>query len=194
MSTLLLLCLQFFKTGLFAVGGGLATIPFLYEISDAFGWFSHENILNFIAVSESTPGPIGVNMATYAGYLANGWAGALLATLSLVLPSVIIILIVAKILEKFKNNRFVNVGFTLLRPASAALIASAGFGVVIIVFFNVEKLTFDGLFSGEIAINSINWVQIGLFAGFFAAMRIFKKVHPVVFVLIAAGLGILLGL
>ena len=115
MIQLLLMCFQFFKTGLFAVGGGLATIPFLYEISDNYGWFTHHDILNFIAVSEATPGPVGINMATYAGFLSNGWYGAILATFSLVLPSVIIILIVAKLLDKFQTNRFVIGGFKWLR-------------------------------------------------------------------------------
>lgn len=194
MTSLLLLCLQFFKTGLFAIGGGLATIPFLYEISDTFGWFSHEDILNFIAISEATPGPVGVNMATYAGYITHGWYGGILATFSLVIPSVIVILIIAKVLDKFRSNKFVNVGFSMLRPASTALVAAAGFGVLLVVFFNIEKITFDMFGNGQVIISGVNWIQILMFGCFLAAMRIFKKVHPLVFILIAAGLGIVLGL
>ena len=82
MLDLLIMCLQFMKTGLFAVGGGLATIPFLYELSDKYEWFTHSDILNFIAVAEATPGPVGVNMATFAGFTTHGVGGAILSTLS----------------------------------------------------------------------------------------------------------------
>lgn len=193
MIQLLLLCFEFFKTGLFAVGGGLATIPFLYEISDKYQWFSHHDILNFIAVSEATPGPVGVNMATYAGYLSSGWYGAILSTLSLVLPSVIIILIVAKLLDKFQNNRFVVGGFKWLRPASTALIASAGLNVVLVVFFDAEKITFDMFGNISQIITHVNWVALIMFACLFVIMKTFKG-HPLIFILLSAGLGILLKL
>ena len=85
---------EFFKTGLFAVGGGMATLPFLYSMSDATGWFTHAQLADMIAVSESTPGPIGVNMATYVGFSTAGVPGAVVATLGLITPSVIIILII----------------------------------------------------------------------------------------------------
>ena len=193
MIQLLLLCFQFFKTGLFAVGGGLATIPFLYEISDIYGWFSHRDILNFIAVSEATPGPVGINMSTFAGYLTNSWYGAVLATFSLVLPSVIIILIVAKLLDKFQTNRFVNGGFKWLRPASTALIAAAGLNVVLVVFFDAEKITFDMFGNLGQIITHVNWVALLMFACLFLVMKTFKG-HPLIFILISAGLGILLKL
>ena len=188
---LLRLCWEFFKTGLFAVGGGLATIPFLYEISDKFGWFSHQDILNFIAVAEATPGPVGINMATYAGFTTTGWLGAILATLSLALPSFIVILIVAKILDRFRSNRFVNGGFHYLRPASTALIAAAGFNVLLVVFFNVEQLTFDMFGRLTEVFTEINWIAIAMFAGLYILMKIFKKVHSIFFILLAAALGIL---
>ena len=193
MINLLLMCLQFFKTGLFAVGGGLATIPFLYEISDKYGWFTHHDILNFIAVSEATPGPVGVNMATYAGFLSNGWYGAILSTLSLVLPSVIIILIVAKLLDQFQSNRFVTGGFRWLRPASTALIAAAGLNVVLVVFFDVEKITFDMFGNLGTVFTHINWTALIMFACLFVVMKTFKG-HPLIYILISAGLGILLKL
>ena len=193
MIQLLLLCFEFFKTGLFAIGGGLATIPFLYEISDTYGWFTHHDILNFIAVSEATPGPVGINMATYAGFITTGWYGSILATFSLVLPSVIIILIVARLLDKFQNNRFVIGGFKWLRPASTALIAAAGLNVILVVFFDAEKITFD-MFGrlGEI-ITHVNWVAIIMFACLFFVMKTFKG-HPLIFILLSAGLGIVLKL
>lgn len=194
MSVLLLMCLEFMKTGLFAVGGGLATIPFLYEISDNYGWFTHHDILDYIAIAESTPGPIGINMSTYAGYLTSDWYGAILATFSLVLPSVVVVLIIAKLLDKFRNNRFVTGGFHILRPASTALIGAATLNVVLVVFFDVEKITFDMFGQLGQIFTHVNWLAILICAAAFAAIRIFKKVHPLVFILICAGLGIVLKL
>lgn len=112
---LLLLMWEFFKTGLFAIGGGLATLPFLYEMSVKTGWFTATDIANMIAISESTPGPLGINMATYVGYNTAGVAGAILAPIGEVLPSIIIILIIAKVLEKFKENQIVQDVFYGLR-------------------------------------------------------------------------------
>ncbi|MBQ3693236.1 MAG: chromate transporter, partial [Synergistaceae bacterium] len=125
---------EFFKTGLFAMGGGMATLPFLYDISDRTNWFTHQNLADMIAVSESTPGPIGVNMATYSGYLTAGLPGSVIATLGLITPSVIVILIVYAFLHAFKDNRYVNAVFYGLRPASAAMITAAGLIVSRITF------------------------------------------------------------
>ena len=113
---------EFFKTGLFAVGGGLATIPFLSAMTDKYTWFTKAQLADMIAVAESTPGPIGVNTATFAGYNAAGIPGAIIATLSLVLPSYIIILAISKALQKFRDNKYVNDAFTGLRPAATGLI------------------------------------------------------------------------
>ena len=135
--SLLIMCLEFMKTGLFAVGGGLATIPFLYEMAAHYAWFTSQDVLTYIAIAESTPGPIGINMATYAGYTSFGWYGGILATLSLAIPSFVVILIVAGMLDKFRTNRFVLGGFKMLRPASTGLIAAAGFNVILTVFFGV---------------------------------------------------------
>lgn len=203
MMTLLLLCWNFMKTGLFAFGGGLATIPFLYAMSDAHPeWFSHSDILNMLAVSESTPGPIGVNMATYSGYsvmhnlTGNFFAslgGGIIATLSLVLPSIIVIIIVAKILDKFRSNRFVNGAFYLLRPMSTALITSAGLGVILTVFFDVEDVTFATFgHLGEV-FTHVNWQMIILFAVIFVLMRLrpLKKIHPIAFIAFSAVVGII---
>lgn len=199
--TILLLCWNFFKTGLFAVGGGLATIPFLYEMSDLFGWFSHQDILNMLAIAESTPGAIGINMATYSGFnvgmaLGNIWSAigsGILATLSLALPSVIVILIVAGILGRFRTNRFVNGAFYVLRPASSALIAGAAIGVILAVFFDVEKLSFDVFIDPAAYFTHFNWKLIILFAVIFALMRLkpLKKFHPVFFIALAAAAGII---
>ena len=100
------LYIRFFKVGLFSIGGGLATLPFLTSMGETTGWFDAIDISNMVAISESTPGPIGINMATYAGFKATGFLGGLTATLSLVLPSIIVIVIVARILESFSQNNF----------------------------------------------------------------------------------------
>ena len=101
------LCFEFFKIGLFAMGGGLATLPFLQELGERTGWFTSLELADMIAVSESTPGPIGVNMATYAGYRGYGIMGGILATLFLVLPSLIIILMVSRAMYAFQNSAIV---------------------------------------------------------------------------------------
>ena len=139
---------EFFKTGLFAVGGGMATIPFLYNMADATHWFTRDDVANMIAVGESTPGPIGVNMATYVGYVtgkADGgilgaMLGAAVATVGLVAPSVIVILVIASFLNSFRNNRYVENAFYGLRPASTGLIAAAGLSVVMSNLFFTDTL------------------------------------------------------
>ena len=128
MMTLLRLMFEFAKTGLFSVGGGLATLPFLYEMSDATGWFTHADIADMIAISESTPGAIGINMSTYAGYTTAGVPGGILASLALGTPSVIIILIIARFLKSFRDNPLVEGAFYGLRPASIAMITAADHG------------------------------------------------------------------
>ena len=144
MSIYLQLFVEFFKAGLFAVGGGMATIPFLYDISDNTGWFTHAQLTDMIAISESTPGPIGVNMATYVGYTSGGLPGSVIATLGLITPSIIVILIIAGFYNAFKNNKYVQAAFYGLRPASSALIASAGLGVAVLVVLNQAKYAATG--------------------------------------------------
>ena len=181
---LLTMCLEFFKTGLFAVGGGLATLPFLTQMQEKYGWFTAEELANMIAVGESTPGPIGVNMATYVGYSSFGIFGGLLATLSLVLPSLIVIMIVARAMEKYQKNPLVQNMFAFMRPAVAGLIAAAGFAVLKIALFR-EAETFLG---------SINWIAVVLFAVLVALphWKPLKKLHPIVFIAAGAVVGIVL--
>lgn len=182
---------EFFKTGLFAVGGGMATIPFLYDIADATGWFTHNDLANMIAVSESTPGPIGVNMATYVGFVSGmkdggivgGIGGAVIATLGLITPSIIVILIIAAILKSFRDNRYVNHAFYGLRPASTGLIAAAGLSVVLSNLFT----------SGIISLSSVNWKGWILAAVLWLLtnkVKATKKLHPIVFIGISAVVGI----
>ena len=127
--TYLILAFEFFKIGLFAVGGGLVTVPFLYDLTEQYDWFTAKELTDMIAVSQSTPGPVGINMATYAGYKAAGVFGSLWATLSLVTPSVIVVYLISKILTKWKDNPNVLRVLGGIRPAVLALILFAGWDI-----------------------------------------------------------------
>ncbi len=183
MNKILIMMLEFFKTGLFAVGGGLATIPFLTEMSARYGWFTQEMLATMIAVSESTPGPIGINMATYVGYTSFGVLGGILATLSLVTPSVIVVCIIANMLEKFKNSRLIKEIFAGLRPAVVGLIISAVAGIFISTLFHTDAVGIAAFF---------NWKCIILYAIMLVFYHYFKKLHPIWIILICAAAGILL--
>ena len=126
---------EFFKTGLFAIGGGMATLPFLKDIGATTGWFTQTDLMNMLAVSESTPGPVGINMATYVGYTVAGVPGAIIATIGEVTPSIVVILIVAAMLAKFRDSKAVADAFYGLRPASTGLIGAACAGVLALLFF-----------------------------------------------------------
>ena len=186
---LLRLFWEFFKAGLFAVGGGLATIPFLSDIAARTGWFTQEMLADMIAVGESTPGPIGVNMATYVGFTTAGIPGAVIATLGLVTPSIIVILIIARILESFRQNKYVDAAFYGLRPCSLGLIAAAGLLVVKISLFH-----FDALAEGAGNwLAFFNWKAIALAAVLLVFTRYVKKtkkLHPIVFILCSAVVGV----
>ena len=180
---------EFFKTGLFAVGGGMATLPFLYSMSDATGWFTHAQLADMIAVSESTPGPIGVNMATYVGFTAAGIPGAVIATLGLITPSIIIILIIARVLAAFRQNKYVDAAFYGLRPCSVGLIAAAGLLVVKIALFDFDLFKQTGVLT-----DLFNWKAILLAAVLVVLTRYvkpLKKLHPVFFILGSAAIGAL---
>lgn len=186
---------EFFKTGLFAVGGGMATIPFLYNMADATGWFTRNDVANMIAVGESTPGPIGVNMATYVGYVTGGNVGgipaavlgAAVATIGLVTPSIIIILIIASFLKSFRNNRYVESAFYGLRPASTGLIAAAGLSVVVSNLFFAETL--DQGFSLAL-FNWKGWILAAVLWILTNKVKQTKGLHPILFILGSAVAGV----
>ena len=186
MNLYLQLFYEFAKTGLFAIGGGMATIPFLTKMSDKTGWFTHMELLNMIAVSESTPGPIGVNMASYVGYHLAGVSGSVVATVGLVFPSLIIILIVAQFLKRFGNSPIVKAAMYGLRAASAGLIAAAGISVGKVTLFDVKALE-SGNLLGFFNIHSIVLAVI-----LFYLTKKYKKIHPVVFLAASAAVGVLL--
>jgi len=187
---------EFFKTGLFAVGGGMATLPFLQAIGESTGWYTYGDLMNMLAVSESTPGPIGINMATYVGFEAAGVPGAVIATLGEVTPSIIVILIVAAVLHSFRNNKYVDHAFYGLRPASTGLIGAACVAVILEVLTSIQLaapenglvkqavlgtgalLNLPGLLLAAVLLVLTNWV-----------LKV-KKLHPIVFIGISAVVGV----
>lgn len=185
MTGLLRLAFEFFKTGLFAVGGGLATLPFLYAMGSATGWFSAQDVANMIAISESTPGPMGVNMATYVGFTSFGIPGALVGPLFLALPSVIVIILISKILDKFKESQLVQQIFYGLRPASTGLIIAAGLGVakIALLFLDQYEIT------KNIA-DLFNYKAIILAVVIYFVLRK-KDFHPVLMIIASALIGII---
>lgn len=188
MSLYLRLFWEFFKTGLFAVGGGMATLPFMYDISDKTGWFTHSMLADMVAVSESTPGPIGVNMATYVGFVTGGIPGAVIATLGLVTPSVIVILLIARVLKAFRENQYVDAGFYGLRPCSVGLIAAAGVLVVKLALFNTELYASTGAIADLFNIKALILAAVLLVAT--RCIKKLKGLHPIVFILASAVIGI----
>lgn len=190
---------EFFKTGLFSIGGGMATLPFLHDMGEATGWFTQADLMNMLAVSESTPGPIGINMATYVGYTVAGIPGAVIATLGEVTPSIIVILIIAALLRSFRENRYVDHAFYGLHPASTGLIGAACVSVVLEVLTNItvtapesgllnhfqlgagglaDLISWPGLMLAAILLVLTNWVKPT------------KNLHPIVFIGISAAVGI----
>ncbi len=179
----LILAYEFFKIGLFSIGGGMATLPFLMDLTGKYDWFTISELTNMVAISESTPGPVGINMATYAGYNAAGVAGAIVATLALTAPAWIIIILIAKFLENFSENKHVKAAFYGIRPAVAALI---GYAV-----WELLKIALVSAAEGKIQVNMVNAVVC---VGAFALLQIKKlgKLHPLVWIAAGACVGIVL--
>ena len=185
---LLSLFWEFFKTGLFATGGGMATLPFLYRMSETKGWFTAAQLADMVAVSESTPGPIGVNMATYVGYTTAGIPGSLIATIGLITPSIIVILIIARILQKFRTNKTVDAAFYGLRPCSVGLIAAAGLLVVKIALFTLDRYAETHVLLDALNLKAILLAAVLLFLT--RGVKQVKKLHPIFFILASAVIGI----
>lgn len=175
---------EFFKTGLFSVGGGLATLPFLYDISERTDWFTSSDIADMVAISESTPGPLGINMSTYAGFQTEGILGGIFATLALTLPSLICITIIFAVLNRFRESRAVRRIFYGLRPASTALIAAAGLGVARIALLNTPDVPAQLSWIGM-----IDWKSCILAAAVYFALVKWRK-HPVFYIALSAIAGI----
>lgn len=179
----LILAYEFFKIGLFSIGGGMATLPFLMDLTNKYDWFTASELTNMVAISESTPGPVGINMATYAGYNAAGVPGAIVATLALTAPALIIIVLIAKFLENFSENKNVKAAFYGIRPAVAALI---GYAV-----WELLKIAIVSITDGNVQVNVIN---VSVCAVTFALLQVKKlgKLHPLVWIAAGACVGIAL--
>ena len=184
---LLELYARFFYVGLFSVGGGLATLPFLQDIGEKTGWFTQLDVSNMVAISESTPGPMGINMATYVGYLTAGVPGAIIAPLGEIAPALFITLIISRILMKFRDSKYVDYAFYGLRAASMGLILAATLSIARFAFFDSEAFS-----AGAGFLQSVQFIAIAVFAVVLALNLIFKKVHPVFWIALAAAVGIVL--
>lgn len=165
------LFLEFFHIGLFSFGGGYATLPFLYHIADVQKWYTAKQLSDMIAVSSITPGPVGVNVATFAGYLTSGVSGALVATMSVILPSLIIVVIISKLLEQFKHNKYVQSVIYTLKPAGCGLLAAVGV---------------------DMFVNNINLLGMFLLAGLFWA-SLTEKRDPLFYLAVSALVGLIAG-
>lgn len=200
---------EFFKVGLFSVGGGLATIPFLQDLGARTGWFDAGELANMIAVSESTPGPMGVNMSNYVGFTCGleqgglGWLGGILGgvvgVLGLITPSIIVILIVAMFLKKFRDSKVVEGVFTGLRPASTALITAAGLSVAAVALRRSVWIAAAPDFPGQseeflehMECLVPHWPAIAIAVVVFVCMRLpkLKKLHPILYIALAAVAGV----
>ena len=178
---------EFFKIGLFSIGGGLATLPFLYELLNKTHWFTMTDLSNLIAISECTPGPIGVNMATYVGTVTLGPGGGVISTLGLVTPAIAIIILISTFLKNFKDQPIVQKVLSGLRPASTALIATAMCSVAASALLNTELFSETGSVTDLFRYKAII-LAILLYIG----LTKFKK-HPIVYIAIAAACGIVFG-
>lgn len=180
---------EFFKVGLFSVGGGMATLPFLAHMGDATGWFTRSQLMNMLAISESTPGPVGINMATYVGFTTAGVPGAIVATVGEVTPSIIVILTIAALLQQFRQSKYVQFAFYGLRPASTGLIGAACLGVILETLVNFAALSGEGVDWAGL----FNWRGLalaGVLLVFTTWVKPTKKWHPIVFIVISAAVGV----
>ena len=178
----LTLAFEFFKIGLFSIGGGMATLPFLMDLTTKYDWYTASDLANLVAISESTPGPVGINMATYAGYHAAGIPGAIVATLSLTAPALIIIYVIARFLENFSENPTVKAVFYGIRPTVAALIGYA-----------VWELLKIALVSTSGGVSHIDYTSVFICVGAFLLLQVKKlsKLHPLVWIAAGAVIGII---
>ena len=181
----LYLFFSFAKIGLFAVGGGLATLPFLFEIADSSnGWLTREMIGDRLAVAQSLPGAIGTNLSSYIGFEYAGIPGAYAAAVSLTLPSIIIILLVARMLQQFKESATVKSLFSGFRPAAAGLLSAAAFSAISLSLWNA---------AAPVWYEFLRWKETSIFIIIFLLVFIFKK-HPIVYIAAAGVAGVILKL
>lgn len=185
MSGLLRLVYEFFKIGLFAVGGGPATIPFLYDLGRRLQVFTPEQLANMIAISQCTPGPLGINMATYVGYNNYGFIGGVLTTFGLVFPSLVTITIISKMLQKFRDNKYVDNTFKVLRPCVVGFILSAAFTIFSISVIDTDTFNATGNIADLFMIKEMLLFILMLYL-------VFKyRKHPFVYLALGCVIGII---
>jgi chromate transporter len=175
----------FFQIGLFAVGGGLATLPFLFKLAAEYDWLSPEDVGNILAIAQSAPGAIGNNMAAFTGFVVGGVGGAFAASLGLAAPSIVIILIVARMMSAIEENVFVKAVFSGLRPAAAGLLAFACFQALRIALYNPNAVH---------VYEYLRWKEVLLCAGVYLGLVKLRRVHPAVFIVAGGVAGVALGL
>jgi chromate transporter len=181
---LLYLFAVFFRIDLFAVGGGLAVLPFLFELADRSDWLTRESVGNMLALAQSAPGAIGVNLSAYTGFTYAGIGGAFAAAMGFVVPSIVIIVIIARILRAFSENKIVKTVFTALRPAAAGLLSAAGLGAIVLSLWNSTAPRWYEF---------LRWKEFLLFGIIFFLIVKFKK-HPVLYIAFAGTVGVILKL
>ncbi|QLY39655.1 chromate transporter [Hujiaoplasma nucleasis] len=182
---LLELLFTFFKIGLFTFGGGYAMIPLITEEVISKGWETHQTLIDFIAIAESTPGPFAINIATFIGYEQLFIIGAVFTTLGVILPSFIIIVIIAKIFKHFADNKYV-VGFLNgAKPVIVGVIFSVGVNFILLNVFSTKKVTLikDFVF---------DWKTVTILVSIFLLSKIKDRIHPVVIVLASGVMGYIL--
>ncbi|MCK9268384.1 MAG: chromate transporter [Alkaliphilus sp.] len=181
---------EFFKIGLFAVGGSLATLPFIRQLVGKYGWITERQILDMIAISESTPGSIGVNVATFVGNVTAGVLGGIVATMGVITSSIVIIIIVAHYITRFHETQIIKSTFVSIRPAATGLIAAVGFEIARISLFSIgDYAPIYELFSQKI-LSILNMKAILLFGAIIFLLRKYKK-HPLIYLAGAAAIGII---
>ena len=189
---------EYFKIGLFTIGGGYAMLPMVQQVIEKYGWLTRKELINLIGVAESTPGPFAINLATFVGInvgsqtslgIFGGFLGAAVATFAVVLPSLIIIIIVTKLFQKFRTNKYVQGVLYGIRPVVVGLILSAVLSVgcaVILPNLNLTSINKEGF-------SQFNWISLIIVAVFFPLSRIKikgKKIHPILLILAAAAVGV----
>ena len=185
MNDFLMMCWEFFKAGLFAIGGGVVTLPFFNTMAEKYDWFTTRDVADMIAISEATPGPFGINMATFAGYKAYGIIGSVAGVFSLVLPSFVIIIIVSKFLDRFSENKYVKYAFFGLRPAVCGRVINAWISIARVALVHPENLA-----AGKLP-EFFNIPAIVLFAIIFFCSYKFKKLPPAIWIGVGAICGLL---
>lgn len=178
MNIYLTLLTEFFKTGLFAIGGGYATIPFLYHLIYFYHWFSTKDLTQFLAFANIIPGPVGFNLATLVGFKVSGPVGALMAAIGIMIPSLIFVLIISKLLKEFEGNKYVKSIFYMLKPTSCAMVAAIGLKLIKEIVFISGPLTY-----------SIDWKALMLFIPLFA-LSIQKERSPLFYIGVSALTGV----